>query len=92
MIEVDEAFAPNMPRLRYKVRADYKKWLTVIKYAAPFIGKEFQVSWMMDMIGLGNDPSMAAMRSFEPYLESAGLLAAVQSAACKTGPRGRLER
>lgn len=71
MIEVDEAFAPNMPKLRYEVRANYKKWLTVIKYAAPFIGKEFQVSWMMNMIGLENDPSMAVMRSFEPYLETA---------------------
>jgi hypothetical protein len=57
--------------LSYEVRANYKKWLTVIKYAAPFIGKEFQVSWMMNMIGLENDPSMAVMRSFEPYLETA---------------------
>lgn len=71
MIEVDEAFAPNMPRLCYEVRANYKKWLTVVKYAAPYIGKEFQVSWMMNMIGLENDPSMAVMRSFEPYLETA---------------------
>jgi hypothetical protein len=31
MIEIDEAFAPNMPMLRSKVRADYKKWLTMIK-------------------------------------------------------------
>lgn len=54
-----------MPMLRYEVRANYKKWLNVIKYAAPFIGKEFQVSWMMNMIGLENDPSMAVMRSFD---------------------------
>jgi hypothetical protein len=70
IIAVDEAFAPNICDLRRKVRTDYKKWLTSVKNATSSIGKVFQISWMLDMIGLENDPSMAASRSFDPYFET----------------------
>jgi hypothetical protein len=70
MIEADEAFVPNISGFRCKVRADYKKWLTVFKNTTSDIGKAFQISWMMDMIGLENDPAVAATRSLDHYLET----------------------
>jgi len=70
IITVDEAFAPNIYDFRRKVRTDYKKWLTSVKNATSSIGKVFQISWMLGMIGIENDPSMAASRSFHSYFET----------------------
>jgi hypothetical protein len=70
IITGDEAFAPNIYDFRRKVRTDYKKWLTSVKNATSSIGKVFQISWMLGMIGIENDPSMAASRSFHPYFET----------------------
>jgi hypothetical protein len=71
MIEVDEAFVPNISGFRCKVRADHKKWLTVFRNTTSDIGKVFQISWTMDMIGIENDPAVAATRSLDHYLETA---------------------
>lgn len=71
MIEVDEAFAPNISGFRRDVRTNYKKWLTSIKNSTSSIGREFQISWLMDTIGLEKDPSTAAIRSLDSYRETA---------------------
>jgi hypothetical protein len=71
MIEVDEAFAPDISGFRCKVRADYGKWLATIENSTLSIGRAFQIRWMTDMVGIKNDPAVAATRSFDHYLETA---------------------
>jgi hypothetical protein len=71
MIEIDEAFAPNISGFRRNVRANYKKWFAAIKNSTSSIGKAFQIAWMTDAVGIENDPAAAATRSFEHYLETA---------------------